>query len=264
MDEFLSDLGGRVGLLILLVPSFLLVCAELGYRRGVRDRATADEWFLGHIGGVQAAVLALLGLLMGFTFSMGVDRFDHRRALVLEEAQAIRTAWWRASLLQDAPASAVRDLLRKYVDIRILPKAAPDPRELAERMRRSVEIQVALWRYADAAAAEAPDDITALFVESVNDIVDIHAGRVQATRSRIPSGVWIIVMAVAAVGCWTSTYSGGASGVRSRLTGVMLPLLVSLVMLLIFDLTNERHGLIHISQQPLIDVQASIASGRWR
>lgn len=263
MDEFLANLGGRVAVLILLVPSLLLACAELGYRHGVRGRASADERFLSHIAGVQGAVLALLGLLMGFTFSMGVDRFDHRRALVLEEANAIRTTWWRASLLQDAPGDAVRDLLKKYVDLRILPKAAPDPRELAERLRRSVEIQVALWRYADAAAAEAPDDITALFVESVNDIVDIHAERIQATRSRIPSGVWIIVLVVAAVGCWTSTYSGGASGVRSRLTSVMLPLLVSVVMLLIFDLTNDRHGFIHISQQPLMDVQASIASGRW-
>ena len=263
MDELLADLGGRAAVLILLVPSILLACAELGHRRGLRERATADEQVHRQISAVQAAVLAMLGLLLGFTFSMAVQRFDHRRALVLEESKAIGTAWLRGSLLPDAHVSAVRDLLREYVAVRILPKAAPDLRVVAERLRRSAEIQAALWRHVDTAAAEAPDDITALFVESVNDIIDIDGERVQAARSRIPSGVWIIVMAVAAVGCWTSTYSGGASGVRSRLTRVMLPLLVSVVMLLIFDLTNERHGLIHISQQPLLDVQASITSGRW-
>ena len=131
---------------------------------------------------------------------------------------------------------------------------------LTEGLRRSAQIQSALWQHAEASAREAPNDITATFVEAVNEVIDTDKERVAEGRHRIPAGVWIILLVVAGVGCYTSGYGSGSDGVRSSFTGVVLPLLITMVIVLIFDLTNERHGLITTNQQPLIDLQNTIRS----
>ena len=110
------------------------------------------------------------------------------------------------------------------------------------------------------AASEAPNDITATFVEAVNQLIDTDKERRAASRTRIPSGVWLILLVVSGVGCYMSAYAAGSQGVRSTFTSVLLPLLISVVILLIFDLTNEQVGIISISQQPLMDLQNSMRS----
>ena len=239
----------------------LLLVAYIGYRLGLRLHAAADQAREYQIGAVQAAVLGMLGLLLGFTFSMGVERYDRRRELVLQDANTIGTTWLRASLLPEGYRQAVRDLLREYVDLRIrAQQEARDPGRLAEDLRRSAEIKTKLWAQAEAAAREAPNDITATFIDTLNEMIDTDAERLGAWRNRIPSGVWVILMVVAGVGCWTTAYAAGADGVRSPLTNVMLPLLITVVILLIFDLTHERGGMVDVSQQPLLDLQNSIRS----
>jgi hypothetical protein len=101
----------------------------------------------------------------------------------------------------------------------------------------------------------------------VNELIDTDAERVAAARNQIPAGVWLILIAIAGVSCWTSAYSAGYDGVRSVFTSVLFPLTVVLVLLLIFDLTHERQGIIGISQQPLVNLQTLFRSGprarRW-
>jgi hypothetical protein len=259
LDEFLLRVFGHQGLLAAIVTGVLVGSGEFGYRRGRRLRTAANEPRRSQIAGVQAAVLGLLGLLLGFTFSMAVDRYDNRRGLVLKEAQTVKTAWLRGSLLADEHRHTVKHLLHAYVAVRIVsPEAQRNPPLLQQALKESREIQTKLWHHAEAAAGGAPNDITATFIETLNELIETDTARVAASRNRIPSGVWLILLTVAAVGCWTSTYAAGAGGTRSPLTSVLLPLLISVVILLIFDLTNERHGLISVSQQPLIDVQNSM------
>jgi hypothetical protein len=259
LDEFLNRVFNSPRALAVIVTVLLLAASELGNRHGRRLQAAVDEPHRGQIAAVQAAVLGLMGLLLAFTFSMAVDRYGSRRALVLEEANTIGTAWLRASLLPEAHRRPVKDLLRDYLDLRIVPaKVTRERANFAEELRRSAEIQSQLWHHAEGAARGAPNGITATFVLTLNELIDTGAARVAASRNRIPSGVWLILLVVAAVGCWTSSYAAGASRVRSLLTSVMLPLLVSVVILLIFDLTNDRFGVIRVSQQPLIDLQQSL------
>ena len=265
MEELLSRGFSHQGVLAIVVTGILLTVAEVGYRYGLRLHAAADEPRRSQIGALQAAVLGMLGLLLGFTFSMGVDRYDSRRRLVLEEANTIRTAWLRGGLLPDAHRQAVRDLLRDYVDVRILsPEARQDLQLLAEGLQLSAEIQSKLWQHAESAAREAPNDITATFIEAVNNMIDTGAGRVAAARNLIPFGVWLILIVVAAVGCSTSGYAAGASGLPAPLRNMLFPVLVSVVILLIGDLTNERRGIISVSQQALIDLQSSFQAGHTR
>ena len=258
MDLLFRVLDHQVALTVVMT-ALLLVTSEIAYRRGLRLRAAGDEPRRSQIASAQAAVIGMLGLLVGFTFSMAVDRYETRRRLVIDEANAIGTTWLRAGLLAETHRDAVRDLLREYVDLRIVSQAARrDPQRMTDGLRRSEEIQSKLWPHAVAAARESPDDITALFVESLNGMIDTSALRAAASRSRIPPGVWLILVVVAVIGCCTSAYAAGVSGVRAPLKNMLLPLLLSLVTLLIFDLTSEREGSIRISQQPLLDLQESI------
>ena len=257
--ELLFRILDHQGALAVVMTALLLVSSEVAYRRGLRLHKAGDELRRGQIASAQAAVIGMLGLLVGFTFSMAVDRYDTRRRLVVEEANTIGTTWLRAGLLSGTHRDAVRHLLREYVDIRIGPRNGQrNPQQVAEALRRSEEIQSTLWRHAEAAAREAPTDITATFIETLNAMIDTGARRVAATRSRIPPGVWLILMVVAAIGCCMSGFAAGVSGVRAPLKIVLLPLLLSLVTLLIFDLTSERKGVIRVSRQPLLDLQESI------
>ena len=262
MDNLLARMFGHQGAHAIIVTALLLLLAEIGYQFGRRLLAGRDDDpRRSQIGVTQGAALGMLGLLLGFTFSMAIERYNHRRDLVLQEANNIWTIWLRGSLLPDPHPRGVRDLLRDYIDVRVLAQEAlRDPVVLTEGLRRSAQIQSALWQHAEASAREAPNDITATFVEAVNEVIDTDKERVAEGRHRIPAGVWIILLVVAGVGCYTSGYGSGSDGVRSSFTGVVLPLLVTMVIVLIFDLTNERHGLIRTNQQPLIDLQDSIRS----
>ena len=106
-------------LVFLLVMSLMLAFSEIGFRIGLRLYVRKDSARKGQIGGIQGAVLGLLGRLPGFTFAMAVDRYDTRRGLVLKEANAIGTTYLRASLLPDTHQAPVKDLLRHYVDTRL-------------------------------------------------------------------------------------------------------------------------------------------------
>jgi hypothetical protein len=262
MDNLLARIFGHQGAHALVVTALLLLLAEIGYRFGRRLLAGRDDDpRRSQIGVIQGAALGMLGLLLGFTLSMAIERYNHRRELVLQEANDIWTTWLRASLLPDSHPPAVRDFLRDYVDVRLrAQEALRDPAVMTEGLRRSAQIQSALWQHAEASAREAPNDITATFVEAVNALIDTDEERLTEARHRIPAGVWIILLVVAGVGCYTSGYGSGSEGVRSAFTGALLPLLIAIVIVLIFDLTNERHGMIRTNQQPLIDLQNAIRS----
>jgi hypothetical protein len=259
LDNILARLFANELVVFLIVLSMMLLFAELGFRLGLRLHAKKDAARKVQIGGVQGAVLGLLGLLLGFTFAMAVEWYDTRRGLVLKEANAVGTAYLRTSLLPEAHQAAVKDLLRRYVDLRL--KYAPlvdDPASLAELLRSTRDIQTELWKHASDVAKEAPNDITATFIEGLNDLIDIDAERIAAMRGAIPSGVWLLLLIIACFGCATTSYAAGAEGARSKLVSIFLPLLIAVVIILIFDLSHSRAGLIRIGQQPLVDLQQSM------
>lgn len=246
---------------VFALPSLLLLAfAEIGRRLGDRVYAARDEARKGTIGGIQGAVLGLLGLLLGFTFAMAVSRYDARRLLVLDESNAIGTTFLRASLLPEAHVEPVQDLLRRYVALRIeYTSTFEDAAKFQEGLQKSAELQRRLWEHVEAAAKEAPTPIVATFVTSLNETIDLEATRIAAARARIPLSIWILLLIVAAFGCMTSGYAAGAAGGKSGFSGIVLPLLIAVVLTLIFDLMHPRQGFIGLSQQPMIDLQQSIA-----
>lgn len=241
------------------IAVLLLGIAEAGYRIGLRLFNARDEARRSQISGVQGAVLGLLGLLLGFTFSMAVSRFEERRDLVLLEANAIGTTWLRADLLPEAHRAETKALLQRFVDVRVeYQRVSDDPARLAEGLRLSAEIENALWRRAMEAAREAPTPITATFINSLNEMIDTDAARLTAGRSDIPSAVWLLLLIVAGSGCLTSAYGSGAQGARSAFTAAFLPLLITVVIVLIFDLMHTHQGIVSIDQKPMLDLQQSM------
>lgn len=239
----------------LTIAALLLGLAELGYRIGLRLYRAHDDARRCQISAVQGAILGLLGLLLGFTFSMAVNRYETRRQLVLKEANAVGTAWLRAGLLPEAQRTTTRELFRRFVETRLkYQKVADDPVQLAEGLRLCGEIEADLWQQAEAAGKVAPTPLTATFVLALNEMIDTDAERIDAHRNLLPAAVWVLLLIVAASGCLTSSYGSGAQGVRLGFTSVLLPLLISVVIIFIYDILHTHQGVVSVSQRPLIEL----------
>jgi hypothetical protein len=243
---------------IFLVSIVLIVAAtEAGRRLGLRaGRRDGDD-----VSTLEAAMLGLLALMIGFTFAMAQSRFEVRRAAVLSEANAIGTAALRARLLPAPHSAEVIRLLKDYVQIRLdITRHVPSAADLKDATARSNEIEEKLWRQAMALATTNNAMVpTGLFIQAVNDVIDNQEKRLAAFRSRVPNVVLIALYAVAFVAIAIAGYAKGLHGRRVKLPTYLMGLLIAGVMLLIQDLDRPSSGFIRVSQQPMLDTAAAIA-----
>lgn len=237
--------------------ALVVLSVEVGHRFGnYRLRREHEEE--GPIGEMVGATLGLLAFLLAFTFSLAADRFDTRRHLVLEEANAIGTTWLRAGMLPER-GPEIRALLAEYVDVRL---AGVRDDKLADARQRSEMLQARLWDEATVVARAHPDlDIVALFVESLNEVIDINSKRVLAvTLNRLPLAIWASLYLVAVVALAAMGYHAGVVGKNRSFAVLAVAISFSAVLWLIADLDRPREGSLTVSQQPLIDVRASMAA----
>jgi hypothetical protein len=162
-------------------------------------------------------------------------------------------------MLPESVRQQSRQLLQRFTETRITyQKVTYDRAQLAEGLRLSAQLENELWQHAETAAREAPTPITETYIFALNEMIDTDAERIAAHRNRIPPGAWYLLALVAAVGCLTSAYGSGAQGARSSFTSVLLPLLISVVIVFIFDLLATHQGVVTINQQPMIDLLSSM------
>jgi hypothetical protein len=258
IDEVLVRIFTSEWRVILIISLLLLALAQAGFHVAKRRHREPTEGHKSQITGIQTSVLGLLALLLGFTFAMALGRYDSRRNLVLQEANAIGTTYLRASFLPETHKKAVEDLLRRYVDVRIpLYDRGTSPARLQSLEEQSANLQHELWAHVVAAAGESPSPVTATIINALNETIDLDASRLHALRSHVPGAAWLLVLFVASVGCYLTGYAAGISKTQSAFSTVLLPLLVAIVVTLISDLDAPRQGLIGISKQPLLDLQKS-------
>jgi hypothetical protein len=176
--------------------------------------------------------------------------------VLLDEANAIGTTYLRAGMLPEQ-GEPIRALLRDYVNARL---DAVRSGNVAEGIRRSENIQQQLWTQAETVGAKNPNSIVVgLFIQSLNETIDLHAKRVQAgIRSRIPGAIWIGLLAVAVLSLTAMGYLEGLAGTRRSLAIVAVALAFSVVIELIADLDRPQEGVLKVSQQALLDVQQSM------
>lgn len=223
-------------------------CEILGHWLGRRVAARNGE--VTHTGAVEAAVLALLGLLLAFSFSASEQRLDYRRQLIVQEANAIGTAWLRLDLLPSDRQPALRDLFRRYVDARIgMVKALPDLKAALDQSDQSIRLQNQIWPNAIEATKASPDARAAmLVVPSLNDMIDITTTREIAANTHAPMLIIGLIFAVAMLSGLVAGY-GMSDGRRvNRLHLVILAAIVSITVYVILDLENPRAGLIQMQE----------------
>ena len=238
----------------------ILAAAELGRIVGVARRRRRGASMSAEITTLQASMLALLALMIGFTFSMTLTFFETRKQAVLNEANAIRTIALRARMLPEH-ASEVRKLLREYVQLRIDALREPQGQVSFEAAtRRSDDLQAQLWQQAVEVNAANPQLNIVLFVQSLNQAIDLQETRLFAARNRDPGALFLLLYAIALVAVGFSGFAVGLEGHQGPIPAAILGALVASVIGLIADIDRPRSGFITINQQPIFDLQASLGS----
>jgi hypothetical protein len=254
------------GLLVGALFALILVCNELGFRFGLRRGRTANEGVKSQTHAIQAAILGLLALLLGFSFSMGLQRFDSRSEAVIAEANAIGTAYLRATLVPEPQGEMLRARLRAYLDLRV-EAGHVDLTRIEGRQalnERAMEMQSDLWRVAAVAARKDPNPVTTgLFLQALNELIDAYGSRQAALQKHIPEVVLFLMFGVFAITGAILGYSSGLEGARPRLATLAITVLIVLVVFLIVDLDRPRRGLIQVDQSALSALRSALTDGTF-
>jgi hypothetical protein len=250
--------------IILFVVFFVAINVavyEIGYQIGKWGRRRSSEETKpddGPTGIIVGAILGLMAFLLAITMGMASDRFDARRALVLEETNAIGTTYLRAGYLDEPASSDLRDLLREYVPLRI---ATSNEALLLANLERSEQLLDEMWAIAEDVARAQPSDVTALFIESLNEVIDLHTSRfVAGVYARVPPTILLLLVAGVILSLGLVGYNAGLSEKRSPIIAIVLVIALGATLWLVVDLDRPREGLIKTSQQPLIDLQQKLGS----
>jgi hypothetical protein len=239
-----------------VIVVLLLAAYEVGFRIGRWWQIRTPEETEGPTDALVGSIIAFLAFLLAITMGMASDRFDTRRALVLDEANAIHTAWLRAGYIPEPYSDESRKLLRAYVPLRI---NTDDRAQLAANFARSQEIQGELWAMVEQMAKTESSDVFALYIESVNDVINAHESRATAiVNARVPQTVVILLILGAGITLGMVGYSAGLTRRRSPLTAVGLVILLAVVLTLVIDLDRPRNGFIQVSQQPILDLMTEL------
>ena len=236
--------------------ALMLAATEVGFRLGRKLEARAPESIQPQIVTVEAALLGILALLLGFTMSMAVSRFETRKQLVLEEADAIGTSSLRAQLLPDPVGPEISSLLRQYVNVRVqYGNAGSDLARLQDFNRQTERLQTEIWTKAVTYARQDPDPVrSGLLLQSFNQAIDLGEARWMAFQNHVPESVIYINAAVSLLSVILVGYSFGVNGRRNIFSMLMLAVSITLVLVVIIDLDRPSSGHIRVSQQPMVDL----------
>jgi len=243
---------------VVLVLSFIVLAlsARLGVFLGKQwrlpDGAVRDDF-----GIIQGATLTLLGLIIGFTFSMALNRYDQRKNYEEEEANAIGTEYARAGLLPPGDAAKLRPLLTAYLDQRIAFYEASVFDDLSKIDAQTAKLQAELWSVVQAPAVAQPTPIVALAVSGMNDVLNSQGYTQAAWWNRIPVAAWGL-MAMIAICSNTLVGFGAREAQRESKLLLILPLVVAIAFFLIADIESPRGGTIRVHPQNLLNLASSL------
>jgi hypothetical protein len=209
---------------------------------GKKEEERADAAVLG------GAIFTLLFFIIGFSFSMAINRYDLRKNCEQAEAVAIGTAYSRADLLAPADAVKIQTLLKKYLDQRILFYSTRSSSRASEISAETVRLQAELWSTVRPAIASIPAPLMGLLVTGVNDVVNSQRSSQSAWLNRIPFGAWAMIAMIGTGSCWLIGYRGRRT---DWLAFMLVPTMVSVCIFMISDIDSPRGGTILVTPQNL-------------
>ena len=249
---------------VTIISVVLAVQAGFTLGRRVRQKSVEDEKE-SPAAAMAAAILTLAGFMLTFTFGISFDRLNDRKTLVRDEANAIRTAWLRSDFLPEPDRAEAKGLLRKYVDIRLDVVKADEADDLDQEqkaLRESNRIHRQIWDTAvKNARKDMNSDVAALYIESLNELINIQVLRVAiALHAQIPGVIWAVLYALVILGMMSIGYLAAIAGSTAGSRSVsLLAVSFSLAITLIAVLDRPQSDIIGISQEPLIDLRETMA-----
>ena len=249
--------------LVLGLFAVMLGASEAGRRIGVARLARSSDGLAKGGGSADAATFALLGLLIAFTFSGAASRFQDRRDLIADEANAIGTAYLRLDLLPSEVQPPLRDLFRRYADVRVaIYGQVLDDAATAAKLRESTELQAAIWTMATSAVKREgiPTSTMMLVINSLNEMIDITGIQTMATRSHPPAVVFLLLVAMSLICALLVGYGTSQNTARSWLHTFTFAAVISLTVYVIIDIEFPRVGLIRVdaADEMLLQVRDSM------
>ena len=233
-----------------------VLSVELGYRLA-RYRLQRDELEKeSPLGGIVGATLGLLAFMLAFTFGLAGSRFEDRRQILLSEANAIGTTYLRAAMIPEPMRAESQKLLREYVDVRL--EGVQQPGKLDQALVRSEQLHNLLWSQAVAATEKERSPMTSIYVQSLNEVIDLHATRLMALRARVPVVIWIVLYLLGFLAMVLMGYQSGLAKSRRSFAAIALIFGFSLVLFLIADLDRPGQGTMQVSQQSMIDLRKNM------
>lgn len=261
MREFLYNQSSLLIAVLLLLS--LIIIIEIGVRVGRVRQAACDDTFRSHVNTVQASVLGLMALLLGFTFSMALQRFDGRSDALVDEANAIGTTYLRAQFLPEPVREEAVALIRRYVALRVeAGRIGLDrPEDRHALIVQSMAMQDQIWALAGRAVVLDPSPSTSgLFIQTLNDMIDSFGRRDAMLNRHVPELIlWLLYGTVLLTGAVLG-YACGIGGHRPSAVSFVFGLMVVVVSVVIIDIDRPRRGLIQVDQSSLVNLAAAIGA----
>jgi hypothetical protein len=237
--------------------ALMLAGTEAGFRLGWKYEGIIPDKIKSQVSTIEAAILGVLGLLLAFSMSMAVSRFEARKQLVLDEANAIGTSCLRTELLPTPEGSEIANLLRQYIDVRVQYGTVGDDLAQLDSLRaQTARLQNEFWTRAVAYGQKDPNPVRAgLLLQSLNQAIDLESARRMALQNHVPESVIYANGIVGLLAAMLVGYAFGLNGRRQIFSMCVLALAITLILAIIIDLDRPHSGFIHVSQQPMIDLQ---------
>ncbi len=232
----------------------VLVAAEIGFRIGMwLQRRDPDLGKTAMTGAVVGGMLGLMAFLMAFSIGIVINQHNGRKAMVVTEANAVGTAYLRAGFLDEPDRTSTRDLLREYVEVRLA--AAADLALFDSARTRSEEIHGQLWSIVEDNVSQGQEsDVMAIFVESINEVIDVHSLRLAAVDLRLPRLLGIVMYAATVLSFLLVGVASSSDGKRDPFAILLFALAFVAVLIIIVDLDRPQQGLLTVSQTALTDL----------
>ena len=240
----------------------ILICLEIGYRVGHRNSVNHPEWAHEGIGVIEAAVFALLGLLLAFSFAGATSRLDAKRQLIVQEANAIGTAYLRLDVLPIDGQPEMRRLFRDYLEARLrVYEKLPNLKAAEQELVRVAELQGEIWSGAAATSRNDPTQNAArLLLPAINEMIDVTTARTIAMHTQLPFLIFVLLAGVALISGLLAGYAMSKREKRSLLHMVLYAAVIAVTVYVILDLEYPRFGLIRLdaADKALLQLRKSI------
>lgn len=237
-----------------------LLAAEIGFQIGLwMQRRDPESGKAPISGAIVGGMLGLMAFLLAFTIGIVINQHNGRKAMVVTEANAVGTAFLRAGFLEEPDLTTARVLLQEYTEVRLMP--VDDPSLFDYAMSRSEEIQSKLWSIVEKNVKAGKDtDIMGLFVESVNEVIDVHALRLAAVELRLPRLLGIVLYIATTLSFLLVGIANSADGKRDFGAILLFALAYVSVMMILVDLDRPQQGFLRVSQSAMTSLLEQMKS----